>query len=168
MKPVFWAATIALTTAMGCERRPDTAENVRKALEQANMQTVEVAVVDDEAQVVHLQGTVGTLADRTRADEIATAVVGTSGRVLNDLTVEGLTDRRRDDPDGRITDVLDERLDQDAVLRERDVNIRVTDGMVDLTGEVRTAEEKNRAERIVKAAPGVKDVVNGLQIRDER
>jgi osmotically-inducible protein OsmY len=158
---------ILLMAAVACDRGPDTAENVRKALEQANMDTVEVEV-DDEANIVHLQGTVGTLADRTRANEVATAVVGTSGRVLNELTVEGLPERRADDLDGRLTDALDAMLDKDAVLRERDVNIQVTNGMVALTGEVRTPDEKNRAERIVKAAPGVKDVVNGLQIRDER
>jgi osmotically-inducible protein OsmY len=152
--------------AMACDRGPDTEENVRKALEQANMDAVQVDV-DDEARIVHLQGTVGTMADRTRANEIATAVVGTSGRVLNELTVEGLTSRRADDVDGQITDRLDEMLDSDAVLRERDVNIQVTHGMVAITGEVRTAGEKNRVEQLVRAAPGVKDVANALQIRNE-
>jgi osmotically-inducible protein OsmY len=53
------------------------------------------------------------------------------------------------------------------VLRERDVNIQVANGMVAITGEVRTADEKNKVEQLVKAAPGVKDVANGLQIRNE-
>jgi osmotically-inducible protein OsmY len=167
MRPILWAYAIVLMTAVACDRGPDTEENVRKALEQANIQTVEVDT-DDETGIVHLQGTVGTLADRTRASEVATAVVGTSGRVLNELTVERLTERRADDVDGRMTDALDQMLDEDAVLRERDVNIEVTNGMVALTGEVRTRDEKDRAERIVKAAPGVRNVVNGLRIRDGR
>jgi osmotically-inducible protein OsmY len=167
MSSRLWVTTVLVFGVMACDRGPATADNVRKALDQANIHAVEVEV-DDKANIVHLQGTVSTMADRTRAHEIATAVVGTSGRVLNELTVEGLTDRRPDDVDGRITDALDQMLDADPVLRERDVNLEVTDGMVAITGEVRTPAEKNKVERMVKAAPGVKDVANGLQVRDER
>jgi osmotically-inducible protein OsmY len=166
MRPVFLVSTAFVFAAIACGRGPDTEENIRKALDQANMNAVQVDV-DDEARIVHLQGTVGTMADRTRANEIATAVVGTSGRVLNELTVEGLTSRSADDFDGQITDRLDELLDSDAVLRERDVNLQVIHGMVAITGEVRTADEKNKVEQLVRAAPGVKDVANGLQIRNE-
>ena len=166
MRPVFLPSMALVVAAAACDRGPDTEENVRKALDQANMPAVQVDV-DDEARIVHLQGTVDTMADRTRANEIATAVVGTSGRVLNELTVEGLISRSADDLDGQITDRLDGILDSDAVLRERDVNIQVTNGMVAITGEVRTADEKKRAEQLVRAAPGVKDVANGLQIRNE-
>ena len=166
MRSMLLASMALVLLAMACDRGPDTEDTVRKALDQANMNAVEVDV-DREANIVHLQGTVGTMADRTRANEIATAVVGTSGRVLNELTVEGLTSRSADDFDGQIIDRVDEMLDNDPVLRERDVNIQVTNGMVAITGEVRTADEKNTVEQLVKAAPGVKDVANGLQIRDE-
>ena len=166
MRSVLFGAMALVFPAMACDRGPDTENTVRSALDQANMDAVEVDV-DREANIVHLQGTVGTMADRTRANEIATAVVGTSGRVLNELTVEGLTSRSADDFDGQITDRLDEMLDNDPVLRERDVNVQVANGMVAITGEVRTADEKNKVEQLVKAAPGVKDVANGLQIRNE-
>jgi osmotically-inducible protein OsmY len=157
---------LVFAAALACDRGPDTEDNVRKALDQANIQTVEVEV-DDEASTVRLQGTVGTMADRTRANEIATAVVGTSGRVLNELTVEALNGRSADDLDGQITDRLDQLLDSDPVLRERDVNVQVTNRMVAITGEVRTAEEKHKVDDLVRAAPGVKDVANGLQIRSQ-
>lgn len=166
MRSVLRVSMTLVFAAMACDRGPRTEDTVRKALDQANMNAVEVDV-DDEANIVHLQGTVGTMADRTRASEIATAVVGTSGRVLNELTVEGLTNRSADDFDGQITDALDEMLDSDPVLRERDVHIQVANGMVAITGEVRTVGEKNKVEQLVKAAPGVKDVANGLQIRGE-
>lgn len=90
MRRTAWCFLVAaMLSAAACDRDPDTEGNVRKALEEANIDTVEVEV-DDDANIVHLQGTVGTLADRTRAEEIATAVVGTSGRVINELTVEAL------------------------------------------------------------------------------
>ena len=163
---VLTSIAMVLAAALACDRGADTEDNVRKALDQANIKAVEVDV-DDEANIVHLQGTVGTMADRTRANEIATAVVGTSGRVLNELTVESLNGRSADDFDGQITDRLDEMLDSGPVLRERDVNVQVTNGMVAITGEVRTADEKNKVEQLVRTAPGVNDVVNRLQIRSE-
>jgi osmotically-inducible protein OsmY len=166
MRSVFLGSLALVFGAMACDRAPHTEDNVRKALEQADIDAVQVDV-DDEANIVHLQGTVGKMADRTRANEIATAVVGTSGRVLNELTVEGLTNRGAGDFDGQITDALDKMIDNDPILRERDVNIEVANGMVAITGEVRTAGEKNKVEQLVKAAPGVKDVANGLQIRGE-
>ena len=166
MTRVLSVLTFALCAVGACDGGPDTAENLRKALDEANIRAVQVDV-DEDANVVYLQGAVGTLADRTRANEIATAVVGTSGRVLNEITVAALTDRHPDDVDGRLTDKLDVMIDADPVLRERDVNIQVVNGTVTVTGEVRTSREKARVERIVSSTPDVKEVVNHLQVRAE-
>ena len=149
--------------AAGCHRGPDTQGNLRKALDQANMQQVDVKVDDDE-HIVHLKGTVNSMADRSRAQEVADAVVGTSGRVLNELTVKGLNDKTAGALDGDIHDALDKMIDNDPTLKERDVNFDVVNGMVTIKGDVRTADEKNRITEMAKAAPGVKDVANGLQI----
>jgi osmotically-inducible protein OsmY len=154
-----------MSCAAACHTRPDTEENVRKALDEANIH-VDVNV-DDEANVVHLSGTVETIADRTRAEEVARAAIGTSGQVLNELTVTSLEGTTPDDPDGQLREALDHAIDEDRVLRERDVNIAVRNGVVSITGEVRSADEKNRAERLVRKAAGAKDVTNALQISPE-
>jgi len=169
MRAARITSAILLTCALSlaCGRGDETKENVSKALEQANLPTVAVDV-DAESNIVHLKGTVGTMSDRTRAEEVATAAVGTSGRVLNELTVEGLSPDTTNDPDARIQDVLDRLVDDDAVLRERDVNFQVADGVVTVTGEVRSAQEKNRVTQIVKAAPGVKGFTNALEIHPEQ
>ena len=59
-----------LCAGYGCARGPDTKGDVRKALDQANMPRVEVKVDTDE-HIVHLQGVVGSLAERSRAEEVA-------------------------------------------------------------------------------------------------
>jgi osmotically-inducible protein OsmY len=79
--------TAALTLA--CGSPDDTEEMVRGALEQANLRTVDVDL-DDAAHTVRLTGTVDTLSDRARAEEVAAAVVGTTGEVQNDIVVAGL------------------------------------------------------------------------------
>jgi osmotically-inducible protein OsmY len=160
------AVLLACALAVACGSRDDTKENVSKALDQANIPNVAVEV-DDSANIVHLKGTVGTMSTRTRAEEVAAAAVGTSGRVLNELTVEGLNGDTADDLDGRIEGVLDRMIDDDPVLRERDINLEISNGVVTVKGEVRSAQERNRVTQIVKAAPGVKDFANALEIKPE-
>lgn len=157
------AATVMACVGLACHRGPDTEGTLRKALDQANMHQVEVKVDGDE-RIVHLKGTVASMAERSRAEEVADAVVGTSGRVLNELTVKGLNDTTADDLDGDIRKNLDRVIDNDATLKQRDVNFEVTNGMVAIKGTVRSVDEKNRVGELTKAAPGVKDVANGLQI----
>ena len=71
------------------------------------------------------------------------------------------------DLDSQIRSGLDRMIDNDPALNERDVNFDVANGMVTIKGEVRTVDEKNRVGEMTKAAPGVKDVANGLQINPE-
>jgi osmotically-inducible protein OsmY len=153
--------------AVACGRGTDTKGNVRNALKQANIGNVEVDV-DRDANIVHLKGTVDSMADRTRAEEIANAAVGTTGRVLNELAVEGLNVETASELDDQIEDGLDRAIDNDPVLKERDINFDVNNGMVTIKGEVRSADEKRRAGEIVAAAPGVKGVTNGLGIRNSQ
>lgn len=160
-----WVGLIAAAACLGvaCHRAPDTKDTLRKALDQANMRHVDIKVDNDE-HIVHLKGVVGSMAERSRAEEVADAVVGTSGRVLNEVTVKGLNDTTADDLDGDIHENLDRMIDNDPLLKQRDINFDVSNGMVAIKGTVRTADEKNRVGDMTKAAPGVKDVANGLQI----
>jgi osmotically-inducible protein OsmY len=158
---------LAAGLTLACGGRPDTEDNVRKALDQASMQKVEVGV-DDDANIVHLKGRVNSSAERTRAEEIANAVVGTSGRVLNELTIVGLNDDSAGALDDDISSALDRMIERDPALKERDIDFKVANGMVAVTGSVHDADEKNRVTQIVKAAPGVKDVANGLTIAGDK
>jgi len=161
-----WLSLVAIAAAVGagCQRAPDTEENVCEALDQANMQVVQVEV-DDDSSIVHLKGIVDSTGDRTRAEEVASAAVGTSGRVLNELTVKGLNDDTADDLDDDIDDTLNRTVDNEPVLKERDIEFDVVNGMVTIKGEVVSAGEKAQVEQLAKAAPGVKDVANGLEIK---
>ena len=134
------AVMVALIAAYGCQRGADTKGDVRKALDQANMQNVEIKVDNDE-HIVHLQGVVGSMADRTRAQEVADAVVGTSGRVLNELTVNGVNDKTAGDLDGDIRTNLDRMIDNDPTLKERNLEFDVVNGMVTIKGDVRTVDD---------------------------
>ena len=83
------AVAIAAGLAFACVQSGNTEEMVRDALVQANIREVDVHL-DSAEQRVRLTGTVETLADRVRAQELATAIVGTTGHVENEIAVEGL------------------------------------------------------------------------------
>ena len=70
-----------------------------------------------------------------------------------------------DDMDSGIRAHLKDVVDADANLKDRDINFDVNNGVVTVKGEVRTAAEKQKVTEIVRAAPGVKDMANALEIK---
>jgi osmotically-inducible protein OsmY len=154
----------ALAAFAGCNTGPNPSEDVLKALKAASLNDVAVEW-DSAARIAHLKGTVDTPTDRQRANEIASATVGTTGTVLNEVTIKGLNDKTAGNLDGEIKSQLKKMRDADPVLRGRDIDFEVNNGVVTVKGEVRTADEKNKVTELVRAAPGVKDMANALEIK---
>ena len=156
---------LAAALAAGCRSNgPNPSEQVQSGLRAANLNDVNVEW-DSSARIAHLKGTVDRPTDRQRAGEIATATVGTTGTVLNEVTIKGLNDTTAGNLDGEIKSQLKKMRDADAILRDRDIDFDVHNGVVTVKGEVRTAEEKNKVTELVRAAPGVKDMANALEIK---
>ena len=86
---VLGMVALAAAVTLACGPTTDTEETLRSALKQTNIRDVDVDL-DAATHTVHLTGTVDTLADRVRAEEVAAAVVGTTGEVRNDIVVSGL------------------------------------------------------------------------------
>ena len=153
----------ALPMAAACDQQPDVKDQVEQRLESANLSHVDVEW-DTDARIAHLRGQVNSPDERQRAEEIATAAVGTSGTVLNELTVEGLNENTADDMDGQIRDRLSELIDRDPALQERNIEVDVNNGAVSVTGTVASETEKQRVTELVQSAPGVTDFANRLEI----
>jgi osmotically-inducible protein OsmY len=165
---IGWAVCVAVALGAGaCERRPDPSVQVSKALKEAKLDDVTVDW-DKGARIAHLKGTVDQPTDRQRAEEVAMAAVGTSGRVLNEVTIKNVNEKTADDLDSDIKSHLKQAVDDDQVLRDRDITFDVNNGVVTVKGEVRTAAEKGKVTDIVRAAPGVKDMANGLEIKPKK
>ena len=89
---MFVAATV-LAAAVACTTGGNTQQTVEQALDAASIRNVDVDVdIEEKANIVHLSGTVDSLAERSRAEEVALAAVGTSGRVVNEIAVAGIDD----------------------------------------------------------------------------
>ncbi|HUR32240.1 MAG TPA: BON domain-containing protein [Vicinamibacterales bacterium] len=143
---------------------PDPTDRAERALTDANIKDVNVDW-DKEARVAHLKGTVDSTRERERAAEVASTAVGTSGKVLNELTVEEVNEKTADDLDGRIRTELHDMVNRDQVLRDRDIDFDVNNGVVTVKGEVRTTAEKAKVTEFLKGAAGVKDFANALEIK---
>jgi osmotically-inducible protein OsmY len=121
----------------------------------------EIAVQADADGNVVLRGTVGTLLQRAEAARTTRRLPGV--RDVDDqlrvrvLGVEGQADA---DTEAAILEAL---IDDDQV-HASDVDLRVCDGHVTLRGVVELEAQRDRAERIVLAVPGVVDVDNHLRV----
>ena len=96
MKRGIQAATMSILLvgaplSYACNRGPDVKEQVQDSLKQADIEDVNVDW-DKKENIVHLKGSVDTTAERQRAEQVASAAVGTSGKVLNELTVEDMNE----------------------------------------------------------------------------
>jgi len=69
----------------------------------------------------------------------------------------------QENPDDAIESKIEATLKKDSILSSRSIDVESEHGRVKLTGAVKTAEEKARAEKLAKIA-GVTSVVNELLI----
>ncbi len=170
MKPTVLAAAVALALASiaapACSNRntDDPKDRVSTALKDANVKDVDVAYDRDE-RVVHLKGTVDSTAERARAEQVAERAVGTSGKVLNEVTVKNVDEHTADDNDGRIKDRLKDLVAQDPQLKDQNVDFSVNNGAVEISGSVASMAEKDRATQMARSVDGVKEVANGLEVK---
>ncbi len=124
------AALVVVGLSACSSFKSDTADRVDQALKQANVKNVDVDW-DKEANVVHLEGTVDTPDQRSKAEQVATDVVGTSGKVINELTVEGMDDTTADNADGLIKSRIEDAVRADPQLTNRTIDVNVTDASGD-------------------------------------
>jgi osmotically-inducible protein OsmY len=153
----------------GCADRtdtPDYQEQVTDSLKTAKIENIRADWKKDE-QALHLTGEAESTADKARAEELAKQVVGTSGRVVNEVKVEGTNAEAADD---RIEDQLDRMFKEDGEwdMDGLDLNFDAKAGVVTITGQSPSEAIKLRITERVRKVNGVTDVVNNLEVRPDR
>jgi hyperosmotically inducible periplasmic protein len=166
---VLAAALAVAPTMTACNRsasNPDYEGRVKDSLKTAKIDDVKADWKADE-KALHLSGDVQNAADKARAEELAKQVVGTSGRVVNEVKIAGTN---MDDVDKRIEKDLDAAFKEDDQFdRDNlDLTFNVKAGVVTIKGEAPSEAAKERITAKVRTVPGVTDVVNDLQINPEK
>jgi osmotically-inducible protein OsmY len=166
-----WVAIALLASAplmTACaERGTDYQGRVNESLKTAELDEVKADWKADEKQLV-LSGEVERAADKARAEELAKQVVGTSGRVVNEVKVgtDSQIDAREnadDQLEEHLTKSFKEAKEWD--MDKLDLNFNVEAGVVTITGDAPSQAVKDRVTAAVKKMQGVKDVVNNLEIK---
>jgi osmotically-inducible protein OsmY len=121
----------------------------------------EIAVQADGYGDVVLRGTVGSLVQRTEAVRTTRRLPGVQD-VDDQLRVRpmGIDGHADSDTEAAILDAL---IDDDQ-LNADDIDVKVRDGAVTLRGMVELPLQRDRAERVVLAIPGVATVTNELRV----
>jgi osmotically-inducible protein OsmY len=160
------AATLVATMACG----PGTADYEKRAdnaLSSAALDKVE-ADYDQDAKTIHLTGTVDSENDRQRATDVVQKAIGDRALVANEVTVANRDEGIADDFDGGIETRLDNLVDQEADLTDDSIDFEANNGVVTITGTVKSAAARTKVGDLARSQPGVKDVVNSLEVKPNR
>jgi osmotically-inducible protein OsmY len=163
---------VALMLALGLaacergERGPDVGGQANDALRHEDIRHVDVDW-DGESGVLHLKGEVRSAEERARAQQVVRHAVGEHVMIANELVVGGYAGTAGTTKDGRDEEIqthLEEAVENDPVLKDRQVEFRVSNRVVTITGQVRTVGERNHVGQLARMARGVDQVVNAVEV----
>src|ERR1017187_3531056 len=163
---------LAVGILAGCSKTtasPDVADSIRKSLDQAGLKSVAVSQ-DRDKGIVTLSGQVASENDKLQAETLAKSYAGT--QVVADqiavIPVGGEKDAKavNSDLDKGIEKNLDAALIQNKM--HDNVKYEVKNGVVTLTGEVNSEDKRTRAEKVGSGVPNVQQVVNDLQVKNQK
>lgn len=154
------------TTAV---KSPDVSSSIRKSLNDAGFKDVSVDQ-DRDKGVVTLGGQVATDNDKLQAESLAKGLAGAQV-VADQITVVPLVGGKdakavNSDLDKGIEQNLDAALIQNHM--HGNVTYEVKSGVVTLSGEVNSEDKRTRAGQVASAVPNVQQVVNDLQVKDQK
>ncbi len=171
--PVALLTLLAAGTLTSCSgtpaKSPDVSDSIRKSLDEAGLKDVSVSQ-DRDKGVVTLGGQVTNDRDKMQAESLAKSLAG----------VQVVADQIATLPPGleKETKVVNSDLDEgieknlDAALIQsnlhKSVKFEVKNGVVTLTGEVNSQNKRARAEQVTTSVPNVQQVVNNLQIKEQK
>ncbi|EPF20698.1 Osmotically-inducible protein Y precursor [Cedecea davisae] len=142
-----------------------TAKVKAALVDDKNIKSTDISV-KTEKKVVTLSGFVESQAQAEHAVATAKKVEGVSSvsdklhvRDAKSQSVKGYAG------DAATTSEIKGKLLADDSVPSRHVKVETTDGVVQLSGEVKTSAQSERAESIAKAVEGVKSVKNDLKVK---
>jgi hyperosmotically inducible protein len=144
-------------------------QHVRKSLDEAGFKDVSVSQ-DREKGIVTLSGKAVSQNNKLQAEYLVKSLAG-SEVVADQIAVipiaaESDAKAMNSDLDSAIEGNLDAALIQNKLHDV--VKYVVKSAVVTLTGEVNSQQRRDRAEKVAAGVPNVRQVVNDLQLKDQK
>jgi hyperosmotically inducible protein len=159
----------ALTGCSDTNRSPEVTGSVRRSLDQAGYKDVSVSQ-DREKGVVTLTGTVPADSDKSQAEAIAKSAAG-SQIVADQIAVRPPgNESEAKAVDADLDKAIGENLEAVLIKNKlkNDVKYDVKNGVLTLTGEVRSQARRSQIEKLAASVPNAKQVVNELEVKNQK
>ena len=166
---LFLAGVLGAAGCSTAPKSPDVTDAIRKSLDQPAFKDVSVSQ-DRDKGVVTLDGHVASDGDKSAAESVARS--NAAGQVIaNQIAVIPPSDESdakavNSDLDGGIKKNLDAALVVHKMNHQ--VKYSVKNGVVTLSGNVRSEAARSQAEAVATRVPNVAQVVNELQVADQK
>lgn len=160
---------VLLSLSLACSKQNDASykEGVQRALEQADLKGVSVAE-DKDKNTITLSGKLHSEDAKQQAAQVAQTAAGTR-IVANEISVEpvGLESQAK-----QISSNLDDAIESNYKasliahgLDKQNIDYKAKNGLLTLTGKVKTTQQRQQAEQIAQAVPNVAQVLNQIEVK---
>src|SRR5437016_13117759 len=159
----------ALLLTVACSRRDNVSykDEVKKALEQADLKDVTVSEAKDK-NTITLGGTVHSDEAKAKAGDVAKSTANTR-IIANEISVQpvGAESAAKD-----VASNLDEGIEKDykaaliaSGLDKQHVRFKAKNGVLTLTGSVKNGNERQETAKLAAGIPHTQHVLNQIEVR---
>jgi hyperosmotically inducible protein len=163
------AAGIMAGCSTTAAKSPDISDNIRKSLDQAGFKDVSVNQ-DRDKGIVTLGGQVASDNDKSQAESLAKSLAGAQVVADQIAVIPVGVEKEAKAVNTDVDKGIEKNLDAALILNKMHDNVKyeVKSGVVTLTGEVNSQDKRARVEKVATSVPNVQQVVNDLQIKDQK
>jgi osmotically-inducible protein OsmY len=162
-------ATGALTGCSGTAASPDVSDSIRTSLDRVALKDVTVSQ-DRDKGIVTLGGHVVSDGDKAQAEGIAKSLAGAQVVADQIAVIPPGLEQEAKAVNSDLDEGIEKNLDAALIMSNLHKNVKyeVKSAVVTLTGEVNSENKRERAEKVATEVPNVQQVVNNLQIKDQK
>jgi len=167
IKMFFLLAPMFLTLA--CSHRDNVSykDDVKKALEQADLKDVNVSE-DQDKNTITLGGKVHSSEAKAKAADVAKSAA-TTRIIANEISVQPVgSESQAKDVGSNLDDGIEKYYKAALIssgLDNQHVSFNAKNGVLTLTGTVHTTNERQHAEKLAAGIPNVQQVLNQIEVR---